>query len=114
MFKKAETSQVYGLRISGITDLSFLDDFPSLLYLEIVDQKRRVAQIVCNLGHPAETLRYASEINSASRKRLPSLGMWIANTLKLAGPLDVPMVNLKPTGCPIRSLNMPQDSGQTQ
>jgi len=28
-----------GLRISGISDLSFLKDFPLLLYLEIIDQK---------------------------------------------------------------------------
>jgi hypothetical protein len=28
-----------GLRISGVSDLSFLKDFPELLYLEIVDQK---------------------------------------------------------------------------
>jgi hypothetical protein len=29
-----------GLRISGIADLSFLRDFPNLLYLEVVDQKK--------------------------------------------------------------------------
>lgn len=41
-FKKDEEERrtYSGLRISGIADLSFLKDFPDLLYLEIVDQKR--------------------------------------------------------------------------
>lgn len=32
--------QYRGLRISGIADLSFLSDFPDLLYLELVDQPK--------------------------------------------------------------------------
>ena len=35
-----ECSRCQGLRVSGIADLSFLGEFPNLLYLEIVDQKR--------------------------------------------------------------------------
>jgi hypothetical protein len=40
-FKRTgELGDYDGLRISGIADLSFLKDFPRLLYLEIVDQKK--------------------------------------------------------------------------
>jgi len=35
-----ECSRCQGLRVSGLADLSFLDEFPNLLYLEIADQKR--------------------------------------------------------------------------
>ena len=39
-FKRAGVFGEYsGLRISGVSDLSFLKDLPDLLYLEIVDQK---------------------------------------------------------------------------
>jgi hypothetical protein len=38
--RTGELGDYDGLRISGIADLSFLKDFPRLLYLEIVDQKR--------------------------------------------------------------------------
>lgn len=33
-------SNISGLRVSGIADLSFLADFPNLRYLEVVDQRR--------------------------------------------------------------------------
>ncbi len=33
-------SQFSGLHVSGVADLTFLADFPSLRYLEVVDQKR--------------------------------------------------------------------------
>lgn len=40
-FKRVgELGKFDGLRVSGIADLSFLEDFPNLLYLEVVDQKR--------------------------------------------------------------------------
>lgn len=40
-FKQAGELGVYrGLRVSGIADLSFLREFPLLLYLEVVDQPR--------------------------------------------------------------------------
>ena len=40
-FKREGTHGKYsGLRISGISDLSFLEEFPGLLYLEVVDQKQ--------------------------------------------------------------------------
>lgn len=40
-FQRVGTFGPYsGLWISGITDLSFLQEFPDLLYLEVVDQKR--------------------------------------------------------------------------
>src|SRR5436190_2232557 len=40
-FRKAgEFGPYSGLRISGIADLGFLSEFPNLLYLEVVDQKR--------------------------------------------------------------------------
>lgn len=39
-FKQGRIPEVYGLRISGISDLSFLQEFPRLLYLEVIDQKR--------------------------------------------------------------------------
>jgi hypothetical protein len=35
-----ELGKYRGLRISGIADLSFLSDFPDLLYLELVDQPK--------------------------------------------------------------------------
>lgn len=39
-FKRAgEFGEYSGLRVSGVGDLSFLKDFPNLLYLEIVDQR---------------------------------------------------------------------------
>jgi hypothetical protein len=38
--KVGEFGPYSGLRVSGIADLSFLADFPDLLYLEILDQKR--------------------------------------------------------------------------
>lgn len=39
-FKRAREFVEYsGLRVSGVSDLSFLKDFPDLRYLEIVDQK---------------------------------------------------------------------------
>jgi hypothetical protein len=40
-FKRAGALGKYdGLRVSGVADLSFLTEFPLLLYLEVVDQKR--------------------------------------------------------------------------
>jgi hypothetical protein len=38
--RETEFGAYSGLRISGIADLGFLNDFPQLLYLEIVNQKR--------------------------------------------------------------------------
>ena len=40
-FKRVGTHGKYsGLRLSGISDLTFLQEFPNLLYLEVVDQKK--------------------------------------------------------------------------
>jgi protein phosphatase 1 regulatory subunit 7 len=39
-FRRAQKQFVYGLHISGMADLSFLNDFPDIRYLEVVDQKR--------------------------------------------------------------------------
>lgn len=40
-FRRQGTHGKYsGLRLSGIANLSFLEEFPNLLYLEVVDQKR--------------------------------------------------------------------------
>ena len=40
-FKRAgELGKYRGLRVSGIADLAFLEEFPQLLYLEVLDQKR--------------------------------------------------------------------------
>jgi protein phosphatase 1 regulatory subunit 7 len=38
--KQGEFGAFSGLRVSGIADLSFLADYPRLLYLEVLDQKR--------------------------------------------------------------------------
>lgn len=38
--RAAELPEVNGLRVSGVSDLSFLKDLPNLLYLEVVDQKK--------------------------------------------------------------------------
>lgn len=40
IFKQDRSHQIDGLRISGISDLSFLQEFPDLRYLEVIDQKR--------------------------------------------------------------------------
>ena len=38
--REGEFGKYRGLHVSGVADLSFLKDFPNLLYLEIADQKR--------------------------------------------------------------------------
>lgn len=38
--REGEFGAYSGLRVSGIADLSFLKDFPDLLYLEVIGQKR--------------------------------------------------------------------------
>lgn len=50
-FKQGRNPQIYGLRISGISDMSFLQEFPNLLYLEIVDQKRVNTRYLDSLGN---------------------------------------------------------------
>lgn len=51
-FKKTgEFGRYSGLHVSGIADLSFLADFPSLLYLEVADQPRVNTECLAGLAN---------------------------------------------------------------
>src|SRR5688500_7879747 len=46
-----ELGKYRGLRISGIADLSFLSDFPDLLYLELVEQPKIKTALLAELSN---------------------------------------------------------------